>query len=206
MSSLVRMPADAACSSSWSGYRSAPRRWPRWDYTKDFRLLFGSMQRRTLSVTPWMQHFSERTDSSSTKISTTLNSMLSLSLFSTKRHRVYCNNVSCLCFSRRWKACWAMYARQRPAEPGSEKTKFIVPLHNRNMPSSPGTWPQTGESVDPQSFEDLHLLVLEPPDVIHGSDQRARQAQAHRSSLAESRTSATYLHPWHLKVRPNIQR
>ena len=52
-----------------------------------------------------------------------------------------------------------------------------------------------GESVDLQSFVDLHLLVLEPPEVIHGSDQWARKAQAHRSSLAESRTSAIYLHP-----------
>ena len=85
-----------------------------------------------------------------------------------------------------------MYARRRPAGTGLRENELhrlvaqfeiCLLLHKQ------------GESVDPQSFEDLHLLVLEPPDVIHGSEQWARQAQAHRSSLAESRTSATYLHP-----------
>ena len=89
-----------------------------------------------------------------------------------------------------------MYARRRPAGTGLREdelhrlvAQFEICLLLQVLVH------KQGESVDPQSFEDLHLLVLEPPDVIHGSDQWARQAQAHRSSLAESRTSATYLHP-----------
>ena len=67
----------------------------------------GSVQRRTLPLTESMHHFWARAFSSSTERSSVLNSMLSRSSLPAKRHMMYCVGVSCMCFSKWWKACCA---------------------------------------------------------------------------------------------------
>ena len=89
----------------------------------------------------------------------------------------------------------AMYARRRPAGTGLREDELHCHVAQFESLLLQVLVHKQSESVDPQPFKEHHLLILKPPDVIHGSDQWTRQAQAHRSSLAESRTSGTYLHP-----------